>query len=920
MAHAVAQQPWAFFLHHLYAFQRHDRYHVAGHVSPCCNETITTMSSDISIPVVSTCPYCGTGCGLDVSLLNGRVRATNGNPGYPVNQGRICVKGSTLPDTMGNKRRLLTPHVDGISCSWEHALDALTARLGSILTKHGPDSVAMLVSGQLCTEDLYVANKLMKGFLGSANIDSSTRIGNLAVAAALRQSLGADVVPCEYDDLTQCDLLVLAGVNPAWSHPVLFQRIYEAKRTRPGMRIVLIDPRRTVSAEIADLHLAVAPGSDTSLFLGLLHFLQTRGGMNETFLHEHVAGADCALAAASECDCETVSRHTGLDPDALQQFYQWFARTERTVTLFSVGLSQSLAASDTCHAVINCHLATGRIGKVGMGPFPLSGQGNAMGVREVGALADQLVAHMGFEDENVRKVESFWKAPNLVSTPGLRLHEMATAIASGKVKALWVLGSNPVFSVPGTYATQGALRQCELLVVSDCFADTETLELAHIRLPAAAWGERQGTVTNGERRLSRQAALIPPPGEARPDWWMLCAIARRLGFSEGFDYAAPHEIFAEFAALSAWQNNGSRALNLGALAKMNAHEYATMPAQQWPLLRLRPFANGDFPNPDGRARMQAVRARTPLPSEHYDTAFQLLVTRLRDPWLGMSRTENAPRLFANAGQPELLLNPRDGRSLGIEEGDLVRVHTRNAAQERSTLLVRTAFDKGLRDGDLSMPLHWPARLCPQGRVNTLSDADAEAISGAMNGKRLNAGLMPVPVARWISLVSRQTLTGLPFAYWSRTPVTAGQRYTLAVLADEEQDWQSWLDTLMAGFSDLDSHTENGDMRIFCSKGERVDLALFSSNRHQNLPEEGWLSALLKRRLGPDTSALLRQVPVTTRRSTHIICHCYQISEQRVLAAISEGSTDLESLGRTLRCGSNCGSCIPELLRLLAARH
>ncbi|MCB1666539.1 MAG: molybdopterin-dependent oxidoreductase [Pseudomonadales bacterium] len=878
------------------------------------------MSSSAATPLLSTCPYCGTGCGLDVSMLDGRVRATSGNADYPVNQGRICVKGSTLPDTMGEKRRLLSPYVDGLACSWEHALDTLAVRLGGILSEHGPDSVAMLVSGQLCTEDLYVANKLMKGFIGSANIDSSTRVGNLAAAGALRQSLGADLLPCDFDDLTRCDLLVLAGVNPAWSHPVLFQRIHEAKRTRPGMRIVLIDPRRTVSAEIADLHLPLAPGSDTSLFLGLLHHLQARGGLNQSFLHEHVADADSALGAATECNLETVSRHTGLDPELLQQFYQWFARTERTVTLFSVGLSQSLTASDACHAVINCHLATGRIGKVGMGPFPLSGQGNAMGVREVGAVADQLAAHMDFENDNLRRVERFWRAPNPVSAPGLRLHELAPAIASGRVKALWIMGSNPVLSVPGADAMRSALQECELLVASDCFADTETVALAHIRLPAAAWGERQGTVTNGERRLSRQAALIPVPGEARADWWMLCAIARRLGFSHGFDYAGPDAIFAEHAALSAWENDGSRSFNLGTLAGMSADEYAAMPSRQWPVSAQRPFADGRFPTADGRAHMQAVRVTAPVPPEHYDTAFQLLVTRLRDPWLGMSRTENAPRLFANAGQPELLLNPRDARSLGIEEGDLVRLYTRSTAHERSTLLLRAAFDKGLRDGDLNLPMHWPARLCPQGGVNTLSGADAEPISGAMNGKRLHAGLMPVPVARWISLVSRQALTSLPFAYWSRTPVTAGQRYTLAILAHEAQHWQPWLETLTAGFADLHTHTENGNTHMFCSNGDRIDLALFSSDRHQKLPDDTWLSALLKRRPGPDTTALLHNVPATSREGAHIVCHCYQVSEQRILVAIADGNTDLESLGRTLRCGSNCGSCIPELLRLISARR
>jgi assimilatory nitrate reductase (NADH) alpha subunit apoprotein (EC 1.7.1.1) len=499
--------------------------------------------------VDTTCPYCGVGCGVRVSVDANGVKV-GGDPAHPANRGRLCVKGSSLGETLGLEGRLLQPQqrVDGAfqERDWDTALDAVARGFAETIAEHGPDSVALYVSGQLLTEDYYVANKLMKGYLGSANIDTNSRLCMASAVAGYKRAFGEDVVPVSYDDVEQADLVVLVGSNLAWCHPVLYQRLAAARAARPEMKVVVIDPRHTATCAQADLHLPLASGSDVMLFAGLLVYLEEHGVVDAGFLSDHTLGASGALRAARSAapNVASVAAACDLPVERLGEFYRLFAGTERVVTLFSQGVNQSSSGTDKVNAIINCHLLSGRIGRPGMGPFSITGQPNAMGGREVGGLANQLAAHLDLENAGHRAlVQGFWNSPLIAERPGLKAVELFDAVHDGRIKALWIIATNPVVSLPQADRVKEALQRCPLVVVSDVVADTETTRLAHWRLPAAAWGEKEGTVTNSERVISRQRAFRTAPGEARPDWWMLAQVGRRLGHEAAFDYLDARAVF-----------------------------------------------------------------------------------------------------------------------------------------------------------------------------------------------------------------------------------------------------------------------------------------------------------------------------------------------------------------------------------------
>src|SRR3984893_3336943 len=562
--------------------------------------------------VRTTCPYCGVGCGVLARVTDG-VTHILGDPEHPANRGTLCSKGSALGDTVGLQGRLLRPQMRGVEVEWDVALDAVAQGFRGFIEQHGPDSVAFYVSGQLLTEDYSVANKLMKGFIGSANIDTNSRLCMSSAVAAHKRAFGEDLVPTNYEDLELADLIVLVGSNLAWCHPVLYQRILKAKERRPSMRVVVIDPRRTPTCDRADLHLPLRAGTDVTLFNGLLIWLARHQMVNHAFVETHTRGAAQALLVAEDTagDVGAVARLCGLDARALQDFYEWFGSTERVVTLFSQGVNQSSSGTDKANSIINAHLLTGRIGRPGTGPFSITGQPNATGGREVGGLANTLAAHMELENAHHRRiVQDFWAAPRIAERPGLKAVDLFEAMHRGQVKAVWIIGTNPVVSLPNADRAREALRRCDLVVVSDCVAQTDTTALAHILLPAAAWGEKEGTVTNSDRHISRQRIFLPLPAMARPDWWMICQVAQRLGFHEGFGYSSVAEIFDEHASLSAQGKNGTRAFELSGLVGLSEQGYAGLTPTQWPMARPdgqgapRLFGDGRFYHADGRARVR----------------------------------------------------------------------------------------------------------------------------------------------------------------------------------------------------------------------------------------------------------------------------------------------------------------------------
>ena len=493
----------------------------------------------------STCPYCGVGCGVLLAVDAQGALEVRGDPDHPANFGRLCSKGSALGETVSLDDRLLAPRVHGQDTDWDSALDLVATTFKDTIAKHGPDSVAFYVSGQLLTEDYYVANKLMKGFIGSANIDTNSRLCMASTVAGHKRAFGTDTVPGTYEDLDEADVIVLTGSNLAWCHPVLYQRILAARKARPDQKLVVIDPRRTASCDLADLHLPLALGSDVALFNGLLAEIENRGLVDHDFA-KHVSGLDAALVSARADDLSA----TGLSDDVLAEFFDLWCGTKKVVTIFSQGVNQSSSGTDKVNAITKCHLATGRIGRAGMGPFSVTGQPNAMGGREVGGLANMLACHLDLENADHRNaVKDFWSAPAMPEAAGLKAVEMFKAVGEGKIKALWIIHTNPAVSMPDADKVRDAIAGCDFVVVSDITAATDTARLAHVLLPATGWGEKDGTVTNSDRMMSRQRAVLPAPGLARPDWDQLAEVGRRMGFNAAFEYETPAEIFREYAAI-----------------------------------------------------------------------------------------------------------------------------------------------------------------------------------------------------------------------------------------------------------------------------------------------------------------------------------------------------------------------------------
>ncbi len=563
-------------------------------------------SDSVQRIVHTTCPYCGVGCGIKALVDKHRHQLEiQGDPDHPANFGRLCSKGSALAETIDLTTRLLEPVVYGRTCSWSEALDMVADSFLSIISQYGPDAVAIYASGQLLTEDYYVANKLMKGFVGSGNIDSNSRLCMSSAVAGYKRAFGSDTVPGCYEDYEQAEMIVLIGANSAWCHPVSFQRIRAARENNPHLKVVVIDPRRTASCDIADLHLPLAIGSDATLFNGLLSYLHQHGAIDDCYIREHTQGWDKTLASAldSSADIQTVASQCHLQAADVELFYHWFAGHERVMSLFSQGINQSSSGTDKVNSIINCHLATGSIGKPGMGPFSLTGQPNAMGGREVGALANQLAAHMEFNEKDIDRVARFWNSPGMARKPGHAAVDLFDAIDQGKVRAVWIMGTNPVVSMPDADRVKRALQRCAFVVVSDCIANTDTTALAHVKLPALGWSEKDGTVTNSERRISRQRALFKPAGSAKPDWWIITQVARRMGFEETFHYTRSVDIFREHAALSGFENDSGencRDFDISAFAGIGQDEYDQFQPTQWPVKKgqhtgsKRVFADGYF--------------------------------------------------------------------------------------------------------------------------------------------------------------------------------------------------------------------------------------------------------------------------------------------------------------------------------------
>ncbi|MFY0662682.1 MAG: molybdopterin-dependent oxidoreductase [Shimia sp.] len=862
--------------------------------------------------ICTTCPYCGTGCGVLATPNGAGGLAVKGDPDHPANFGRLCSKGSALGETVALDGRLLGPLINKCGATWDDALDLVAEQFLSTIEKHGPDSVAFYVSGQLLTEDYYVANKLMKGYIGSANIDTNSRLCMASTVAGHKRAFGTDTVPGTYEDLELADLLIITGSNLAWCHPVLYQRIAAAKIERPEMKVVVVDPRRTATCDLADLHLPLNPGTDVALFNYLFSQTHAQGALDAEFVAKHTDGFIETLDAASASDVSA----TGLSEQQLNAFVRMWLANKKTVTVFSQGVNQSDHGTDKVNAIINCHLASGRIGKPGSGPFSVTGQPNAMGGREVGGLANTLACHLDLEDPTHRDtVQSFWQSPSIPSQHGFKAVDMFDAIGAGKIKALWVICTNPAVSMPNASKVRSAIANCEFVVVSDMFATTDTAKLADVVLPATGWGEKDGTVTNSDRTISRQRSVFPPPGTARHDWSIICDVAQRMGFGAGFEYSTPAEIFREHAALSGLAANLGKDFDISGLAELSNQEYQNLKPVRWPIKGPnvsqdpRFFTEGHFFTSEGRARMVPI-SQPVLASQNEEFPLRLNTGRVRDHWHTMTRTGRAPRLNQHYGEPFLEIHPENANQIGVNDADLVVVQNDNG-----TVILRALITERVAQGSVFAPIHWSSDVASRAVVSDLVPAIVDPVSGQPDSKAA-----PVRVtkfrAKWYGFAVGTNMLTASTKYWARTKLSSGWQLELAGITRPE----SWVDFASELFEADDVpctsliDTTGGRARMAFHRNGKLIGALFVDRTPVQV-SRSFASGML----GQDETNILAGQPGENQLDPGpTVCACFNIGVNTILSNIEQQNlTSVEQIGNALSAGTNCGSCRPELAALLS---
>jgi assimilatory nitrate reductase catalytic subunit len=858
----------------------------------------------------TTCAYCGVGCGISAEVTGERSVTIKGDNAHPANFGRLCSKGMYLGETVGLEGRLLYPEIAGERVEWGAALDCVAGRFADTIRQHGPDSVAFYVSGQLLTEDYYVANKLMKGFIGSGNIDTNSRLCMASAVAAHNRAFGEDVVPCSYDDLEAADLILLVGSNTAWCHPVIWQRIEKARATR-GTKLVVIDPRRTETADCADLHIPICPDGDVALFNALLGEMAKRNLLDHGYIDAHVS-TPASFWEGLKGDAE----QAGITQSVFDQLTDLVAQYPKMVTLFSQGAIQSSSGTDKGNAIINLHLATGRIGKAGVGPFSITGQPNAMGGREVGGLASMLAVHMGFTPEECDAAQTFWNSPTIACVPGRKAVDMFRDVHSGKIKAIWIMATNPAVSMPDAGFVREALAKCDFVVVSDVIAQTDTMQFAHVKLPALAWAEKDGTVTNSERMISRQRALFPAPGEAKADWWICQEVARKMGFPDGFSFANAAAVFREYAAQTGFRNNGKRKLDISQWAAITDVEYDAFLPSIWG--GASPFSDHKYSHIDGKAKLVAVNPTSPL-TGNSGYSLRLNTGRYRDQWHTMTRTGLSPRLSQHRREPLAEIHPDDAAKRGIIDGGLLRITSPQGGS-----IFRASVTDAQRKGEIFAPMHWTDETSGGGRVNRLPDQSVDPISGQPAFKN-SACEAEAVVPEWRGFLVGVKRPILPqLLYWTSARIAGGW---LTELAGEGN---IAVDALLPEGDRMEAADMVRGMRRIAVRGKdgRLAAALFLT-RNGTLPSRDWIAAQLASAEESDAPTLLAARPKVAAPDRGapdrgapdrgaIVCVCFDVGVKQIVSAIASQRLDsVDAIGAALHAGTNCGSCRPALAKLLS---
>jgi len=909
----------------------------------------------------STCPYCGVGCGVIIESEGAQITGVRGDPDHPANFGRLCTKGSTLHLTASapitRQTRLLRPMQRARRgeapqpLGWDAALDQAAGRFAGIVQAHGPDAVGFYVSGQLLTEDYYVFNKLAKGLVGTNNIDTNSRLCMSSAVAGYKQTLGADAPPACYDDLRHAQCLFIVGSNTAWAHPILFRRIEDAKAANPALKIVVADPRRTDTVEIADLFLPLQPGTDVMLFNGMLHLMLREGWIDADYIAAHTSGFETLKATVGDCTPETVARVCGLSTEQLFEAARLFATSPATLSLYCQGLNQSSSGTAKNAALINLHLATGQIGRAGAGPFSLTGQPNAMGGREVGGLANLLSAHRDLANPAHRaEVAALWGVPSVPVQPGKTAVEMFQAAADGEIRALWIACTNPAQSMPDQATVRRALERAEFVVVQEAFATTATCAYADLLLPATTWGEKEGTVTNSERRISRVRPAVPPAGEARHDWSIAAEFARRLEARLG----RAATLFAYENAESVW--NEHRESTRGRDLDITGLSWALLEhagPQQWPLRegetagRARLYEDGVFPTPDGRARFVDTVYRPLAEPREPRWPFSLNTGRLRDQWHGMSRTGNVGRLFGHVAEPAVQMNPQDMARRALREGDLVHLSSR-----RGSILLPARASEEIAPDQAFVAMHWGGEYlggssssgtplaginavttpayCPISKQPELKHVPVQILKAELPWSLLAMAWLPDDDALAARRALQSLMAAFPFAACVPFSGADGSRGGLLFRAAAHEAPDDALLSRIEGLLGLQApdtlryaDRRRGQRRAARlarrADGARLEAFLLGGDTSA----EAWIATVLREELpAQDYGRLLlspgARAPVAVQSRGKPVCTCFNVTdlaiERQLRRCDGSPAERLAALQGALKCGTNCGSCIPELKR------
>lgn len=877
--------------------------------------------------VASICCYCGTGCGVRVHVRDDKVVSVQGDTSHPSSMGALCSKGTALIDTVrADQTRVLRASMRSergaarqdvpLDTAYSHVADTFA----DIITRHGPDAVAFYVSGQLLTEDYAVFNKLARALIGTNNIDTNSRLCMSSAVAGYKQTLGADAPPACYEDLDHADTVIVAGSNMAYAHPVLFRRLMAAKSARTDMKIVVVDPRRTETAAAADLHLAITPGTDVALFHAMLNVMIWEDLLDRDYIDAHTTGFSKLKARVHDFTPQVAQGICGVPAADITQAARWFAQSHAALSLYTMGLNQSSAGTAKNASLIHLHLACGQIGRVGAGPFSLTGQPNAMGGREAGGMATLLPGHREpGNPEHRQEVADLWGVPSLPDTPGAPAVELFERLERGDIKAVWIVATNPAQSMPDQAQVRRALACAEFVVLQDAFAGTETARFADVVLPAATWPEKEGTVTNSERRISRVRAAIAPPGDARPDWELAINVARRLARriapqkADLFEYAGPADIFAEHA-----RSTAGRDLDYSAL------DYARLDVegpQQWPYVpgrsgSARLYGDGVFPTESGRARFvdvgyvpvaEAISARYPL---------HLTTGRLRDHWHTLARTALSPALTRHVEEPALGMHPADMARRGLVSGALIKLNSK-----RGALYLPAVADANLQQGHAFLPMHWGSAFMAGQGINAVTLAAVDPVSFQPELKHCAVEVIPAALpwqaVAWLRgdpALLRHALSAwlARWPYVVLLPVDVGGAGLRIRIAAAQAPASDVLNDLIADLTltspdvALDDPARGIFRRILLRDEQPIAYALLGDIRAHD--------ALAAWAAGARPQASLAHV-LTGRTHTAprdaVVCACHNVGADAIDAGIARGLR-LDDLKRTLKCGTGCGACVPEI--------